>query len=151
MIIGIDPGATGAIAFIHDLGDLIAVDDMPVIDRDVPGVLLAGLIRRHRDDTTRAVVERVAARPGQGVSSMFRFGRAVGVIDGVLGALSIPVDYVSPTVWKRALGLSADKSESRRRAVDEWPDHADRFARAKDDGRAEAALIALWAQRRRAT
>jgi hypothetical protein len=52
--------------------------------------------------------------------------------------------YVTPTKWKRALGLGADKGDSRRRAMETWPYMASKFARVKDDGRAEAALIAWW-------
>jgi hypothetical protein len=51
---------------------------------------------------------------------------------------------VSPAKWKKALGLSADKGASRRRAIELWPERAQWFARVKDDGRAEAALIAYW-------
>ena len=82
--------------------------------------------------------------PKQGVTSSFNFGRSKGVVEGVFAAAGRPIVYVSPGVWKRALGLSKDKGASRRRAIELWPDHTDKFRRAKDDGRAEAALIALW-------
>ena len=38
-----------------------------------------------------AIIEKVGAMPGQGVSSMFQFGRSVGMVEGVLAALQIPV------------------------------------------------------------
>lgn len=143
--VGIDPGKTGAIAILD--GDaLVAVHDMPVIDGQVLAALVAQLLgvfsRPLR--VQHATVERVAARPGQGVSSTFGFGFSAGVVHGVLGALLIPVDIVTPVAWKRHFRLGADKDESRARAIERWPQHAGQFARKRDDGRAEAALIALW-------
>jgi len=75
---------------------------------------------------------------------MFTFGRGLGIVEGVALGAGIPVRWVSPAKWKRALGLSADKGASRRRAIELWPAQSAMFARVKDDGRAEAALIAYW-------
>lgn len=138
--VGIDPGKTGAIAILD--GDaLVAVHDMPVIDGQVSAALVALLVGQRLEHAT---VERVAARPGQGVSSTFGFGFSAGVVHGVFGALRTPVDIVTPATWKRHFRLGADKDESRARAIERWPQHAAQFARKRDDGRAEAALIALW-------
>lgn len=82
--------------------------------------------------------------PGQGVTSMFSFGRAVGAIDGELGALGItPEPEVPPRVWQRAMGLPTgkDKKPHRDKAQEVWPEQAHLFERNKDDGRADAALI----------
>lgn len=75
---------------------------------------------------------------------MFRFGYAAGQIVGVIDALSIPVIWVSPSVWKRSFMLGKDKEFSRVKAIEAFPDMRALFARKKDHGRAEAALIALW-------
>ena len=91
------------------------------------------------------MVEAVAAMPGQGVSSTFRFGQAVGAVAGVTAALGLPIQWVAPGVWKRSLRLSADKEQSRQRALELWPGFASRFARKADHNRAEAALIGLYA------
>jgi crossover junction endodeoxyribonuclease RuvC len=40
--------------------------------------------------------------------------------------------------------LSSDKDTSRQLAMQRFPDYAEKFVRKKDDGRAEAALIALY-------
>ena len=80
--------------------------------------------------------------PRQGVSSTFKYGVGYGTILGVCGALRLPVRHVTPAVWKRAAGLSKDKGASRRRACELWPAHSASFGRVRDDGRAEAALIA---------
>lgn len=142
--IGVDPGATGGIALLDHTGLLVAVDDMPYIDGAVSAPLLADLLRDHllRCPGSAAWVEQSQAMPRQGVASTFKYGTGYGVILGVLGALEIPTHHIRPNVWKRTAGLGRDKGDSRRRAIELWPSHATSFARVKDDGRAEAALIA---------
>jgi crossover junction endodeoxyribonuclease RuvC len=83
--------------------------------------------------------------PRQGVASSFNFGKSYGIVLGVLGALDVPVTHPTPAAWKKAMGVTADKASSRRRATDLWPAMSGTFARVKDDGRAESALIARWA------
>jgi hypothetical protein len=146
LIIGIDPGIIGGWAVLNHSGELVAVGDLPVAgdgaQRMVAGAVFAALVTKHSPST--AILERVSAMPGQGVSGMFRFGQAVGVVAGVLGALSIPTLYVAPAIWKRHYGLPAEKEAARQRAIERWPAHAVHFARKKDHGRAEAAFIGLW-------
>lgn len=144
MMLGIDPGATGAVAIMSDAGHLIEVTDLPHIKGSgLSGAMLAEYLREW-DDFRHAFLERVAARPGAGVSGMFNFGRDYGVIQGVLAALLIPVTLVTPAKWKGDLRVPADKDAARARAAQLWPGAAGQFARKKDDGRAEAALIGLW-------
>ena len=144
MIIGIDPGQTGAIAWLSNGGCLVHVAPLPVVKgQGLMPASLAAMVH-DRDDISHAFVERVAARPGAGVSGMFNFGRNYGMIEGVLAALEIPVTLVTPAKWKGALRVPADKSASRARAAQLWPGLAGCFARVKDDGMAEAALIGLY-------
>lgn len=146
-IIAIDPGNTGAIAVLTDDGQLIDVWDMPVVDKRISGALVRHILQPLARTATVCVIEDVHAMPGQGVTSMFTFGRGLGVVEGVALGASIPVRYVSPAKWKKALGLSKDKGVSRRRAIETWPALSPQFARVKDDGRAEAALIGhYWAK-----
>lgn len=143
VIIGVDPGASGAIAALDaDTGALLWVEDMPAHEGIVSAPLSADLIVGQA--IAVAWVENVHSMPKQGVSSSFKFGRAFGVIVGVLGGARVPVEYVTPAVWKKQARLSKDKSASRRLAVELWPAHSDLFKRVKDDGRAEAALIARY-------
>jgi crossover junction endodeoxyribonuclease RuvC len=52
--------------------------------------------------------------------------------------------FITPPTWKRAVGLTlASKDAARSEAIRRWPNHAELFASVKDDGRAEAALIAI--------
>jgi crossover junction endodeoxyribonuclease RuvC len=97
------------------------------------------------DDTFGVcVIEDVHSMPKQGVASSFKFGRGKGVVEGFFAGAGLPLRYVSPSKWKRDLGLTSDKGESRQRALELWPEHGSKFCRAKDEGRAEAALIGYW-------
>jgi crossover junction endodeoxyribonuclease RuvC len=145
-VLGVDPGLDGALAVIETSLDALLVQDMPVAKsgtgtrREVVPVLLAELIRAWRPDV--AWVEKVHAMPKQGVSSTFTFGLGYGVVLGVLAALDVPVRLVTPLAWKRGLGLDAAKLGSRAMAMRMFPREAALFARVRDDGRAEAALLA---------
>jgi crossover junction endodeoxyribonuclease RuvC len=151
-LIGVDPGASGAVAILEPDGKLVQVFDMPVVKvvsdgkakRRVSAEMLASELRLYNVHTTIAVVEQVGAMPGQGVTSMFAFGQSFGMVLGVLAGLAIPTTTVSPATWKKALKLNAGKDGARAKAAQLWPSHASEFKRVKDDGRAEAALIAYW-------
>lgn len=163
-ICGIDPGASGAVAIFDIESSELRIYDMPTATMDVgkgrkarnrrltSAVKLGALLREEEPDVLW--LEDVAARPGQGVSSMFAFGRAVGVVEGVAGGLQIPVFHVTPQRWMGEFGV-VGKSHihgggpggiptSRRMAASAFPEYARLFDRVKDDGRADAALIALY-------
>lgn len=149
--IGIDPGISGAISvFDWYTRSLLEVIDMPTLEVDSGKtkkrhISAAGL----RDilvcyPEAHVIIEKVGAMPGQGVSSMFNFGRSAGIIEGVVAALRMPSTYVTPATWTKGVGRAAGKDASRMRAMELFPTRADLFKRAKDDGRADAALIAYW-------
>jgi hypothetical protein len=149
-ILAIDIGRTGALALLTPTGDLLAVEDMPVT-ADGPAyrlapnaALVAAIVRRWQP--ARAVVEHVAARAGDAPSGAFSFGRSRGVIEGVLGAQAVPVQFVTPAWWKRRAGIPAGrdmKGLARSKAIARWPQHAEFFAREMDHDRAEASLLGL--------
>jgi hypothetical protein len=142
-ILGIDPGISGAIAFYFPgVPSRVCAEDVPVAAGEINAAGLADRIRKMRPDV--AVIERVNAMPGQGVSSTFKFGAAYGVVCGVLAALEIPCHRVSSMVWKKHFKLSSDKEASRALALRLFPATAEYFSRKKDHGRAEAALIARY-------
>jgi crossover junction endodeoxyribonuclease RuvC len=150
MILGIDIGVTGGIAVLSASGDLIEVHAMPCLAdghagrRVVNGPLLASIV--FASHATRAFVEHVSARPGEGAVGAFAFGRSRGgVIEGVLAAAGVRCQFLTPPAWKRAVGLppGRDKDVSRAAAIQRWPAKAELFSRKKDDGVAEAALIAI--------
>ncbi len=152
-VLGIDPGATGAIVVLHaGSGRIDACFDTPTVEirrgrrtaREVDAHSLASTLEAAlmACGPVHAYVERVHAMPKQGVSSMFAFGRALGVLEGVLAALHVPFEFINPLDWRRIAGVAPGKDGSRLTASRLWPADAQLFARVKDDGRAEAALIA---------
>ena len=149
IVMAIDPGLSGALAvFIDDV--LIDIIDTPTHEltrnnktkRQISASGLAAIFRDYKPD--HVIVEKVSAMPGQGVTSMFSFGRSFGVIEGIVGAFEIPVTYVTPGVWTKGIGRGAGKDASRARACELYPSHQKSFARVKDDGRADAVLIGAW-------
>ena len=150
MILAVDPGASGALAFLDLAAGKLEILDMPTVEvkrgaknkTEISPQMLAALIRGRAPLV--AVLERVGAMPGQGTASMFQFGRGVGMLEGTLAALQIPTEYVAPLVWQKAVGSRDGKDGNRQRAAELFPAYAHLFARKKDNGRADAALMAYW-------
>jgi len=151
IIAGIDPGKTGALAITYPEGSVLLYD--------VPRIVLKGKDKPAWSDWSRqwcmaldlavpdmVVIEDIAARPGQGVTSMFTFGRTLGFAHGLVAATtSCPVHFVTPSVWKGRLGLlNSSKSASREKARTFYPKVSVHLDRVKDDGRAEAILLAHY-------
>ena len=142
IVVGIDPGHGGAIAFLD--GTNSRVLDMPVVGKDINFPELMSLMWKSVD---HAYVERVSAMPGQGVTSMFTFGRAYQACLDACAGTNIPYTLVTPAVWKRRAGLiGKDKEASRAMALRLFPRLAGDLARKKDCGRADALLIARFGQ-----
>jgi crossover junction endodeoxyribonuclease RuvC len=151
---GIDPGLSGAVGLVHEDGSFAAVVDMPCTltttgRRQVDPAALAEILRQHAP--AFVLVERVGPRPKEGAVGAFSFGQTFGGILAVLATLNIPHDLVQPAAWKRRAGIppGADKRASVTTAKRLLPDAAGHLARVKDDGRAEALLLALQAWERR--
>jgi crossover junction endodeoxyribonuclease RuvC len=151
-VIGFDPGLDGAFTVLDKFGDIVDVFDMPTVEvkvgssmkRQVAPQAIVAELRLFARDPCLAVIEKVAARPGQGTASMFGFGRSAGILEGVLAGMLIPYRLVTPQVWMKSLKLAQGKGASRQRAMEIFPDQADRFKRVKDDGRSDGALIAVY-------
>lgn len=154
VVVGIDPGLSGAIAFYGegplDTEDYFAVYDMPASGEDkqraVDAYQIAYLISSFKPKN--AFVEKVNAMKGWGIGSCFRFGESYGVVRGVLGAMQIPTTLITPQKWKKHYGLKGgDKEASRALVIERWPFCTSLFARVKDHNRAEAALIAAYGKK----
>ena len=147
---GIDPGIAGAVGLVDHAGRFAGVEDMPVLPtttgrKQIDPAGLAAILRQHQP--AFVLVERVGPRPGEGAVGGFGFGHSFGCILGVLGALELPHDLIQPAVWKRRAGIPAgsDKAVSVATAKRTLPHAAAHLTRVKDDGRAEALLLALQA------
>jgi crossover junction endodeoxyribonuclease RuvC len=94
-----------------------------------------------------AFVEFVSARPKEGAVGAFSFGRCKGCVEGVAAAFGLPIAFLTPPTGKRLVGIPPSKDgakdAARSEVIRRWPNKAWLFARVKDDGRAEAALIAV--------
>ncbi len=147
-VIGIDPGLGGAVSVLSPSGELERLSDLPVIrDGKLAWIdaqaMTSLLIDTLQGRPARAVIERVQAFPGQGRSSCFNFGVSFGSLLALVQARYLPIEFVTPAVWKRALGLSSDKRASLDKARLLYP--AADLGLQKHEGRAEALLLAHWA------
>lgn len=147
MVFGIDPGFSGAVA-MYD-GNDFTVLDMPVVPGSTGKTELAmrplyDIFRTADCGQGVAWIERVSSRPKQGISSAFRFGEQFGALQMAVAARGLQSRFVTPAVWKSYFGLSSDKGVARGYAMKRFPALADQLARVRDDGRAEALLIALY-------
>lgn len=145
MYLGIDPGCSGAVVLIGTGGEYVDHMAMPTIKvgtkSRVNGAALAAWIRQH--SVAHAWLEQVGAMPGQGTASMFTFGHAAGVAEGILQGLNIPYTLVTPQAWKKSAGLiGSDKDAARSRAIQLYPELRALDAKAKGQAIADALLIA---------
>ncbi|EFM0018068.1 hypothetical protein DI17_003915 [Escherichia coli] len=144
-ILGIDPGCSGALVVITLRGSYIDHLNMPTIKvgtkSRVNGAAIAAWIRKYH--IGHAYLEQVGAMPGQGTASMFTFGHAAGVAEGILQGLNIPYTLVTPQAWKKSSGLiGSDKDAARSRAIQIYPELRALDAKAKGQAIADALLIA---------
>jgi hypothetical protein len=142
-IIGIDPGKSGAIA-------LLDTDDMQVKTYDMPGTLdeKMGLISAF-GPVKCCWLERPFFPRMIGIKNAVTIAVAYGELKACLFFGGVPTFEVDPSAWKKTMRLSTDKNASRALASQYFPDCSDQWKRVKDDGRAEAALIAHygWSKR----
>ncbi|EDO2581046.1 hypothetical protein CXC73_03880 [Salmonella enterica] len=144
-VLGIDPGCSGSLVLITEKGGYIDHLAMPTIKvgtkARVNGAAVAAWIRQY--GITHAYLEQVGAMPGQGTASMFTFGHAAGVAEGILQGLNIPYTLVTPQAWKKSAGLiGSDKDAARSRAIQLYPELRALDAKAKGQAIADALLIA---------
>jgi hypothetical protein len=151
--IGIDPGFDGAVALMSQ-----GPDDVRVSLFDTPTLEVWGGAKRKRHyhivemvkilkenmPIQIAALEDVHSMPKQGVASSFVFGRGLGIWEGILTALGIPIQMVSPQRWKKLMlaGCGKEKDASRLRASQLFPQAE--LSLKKHHGRAEALLMAEY-------
>jgi Holliday junction resolvasome RuvABC endonuclease subunit len=146
-VLGIDPGAAGALALVE--GHACSIHDMPSLsvrrgrsDKDeIDGWALLALLRELRPDV--AYLEQVGGIEGQSASSAFNFGRAAGAPEYLLMGLGVRLLRVPPTRWKKALRIKGGKDDARIEAMRRFPALAAEFRKRRPDF-SEAALIAEY-------
>tara|TARA_B100001250_G_scaffold62945_1_gene49408 strand:+ start:2883 stop:3377 length:495 start_codon:yes stop_codon:yes gene_type:complete len=154
LIIGIDPGITGAICFFEN-GEVIDVIDMPTMaegkknKRQINGRQIyneiSSRIENYKLNNIKVVVEQVSAMPGQGVTSMFNFGQSFGAIKGICAAMQLPIFFVRPAKWKKYFNLiNSQKDASRTKVIEIFPKISPILSKKKDGNKADAILIASF-------
>ena len=154
LIIGIDPGISGAICFFEngEIKDIIEMPNMadgkknkrqingPQIFNEI-SVRIKGIPKKD----VLVVMEQVSAMPGQGVTSMFNFGQSFGVIKGVCSAMQLSMHFVRPMKWKKYYSLiKCEKDASRTKVIEIFPYISSKLSRKKDSNKADAILIASF-------
>lgn len=168
---GIDPGITGALVVLPDLGE-IEFYDTPTTQvksgkklhnqMDAPAIriFLSDILARHGKDLF-AVIEKVTPMPSyktddptaerrtMGATSAFNFGKGVGVWIGLLAGLQIPYEEVHPKRWKNLMlsDMGKEKDASRVKAMQTYPQTAKHLSLKKHHGRADALLMAAYLKR----
>lgn len=149
--IGIDPGKSGGYAIINDKHpdkpSVFPWDDAEFVSA------MGGLriIHETTGDEIKCCLEKVGAMPGQGVTSMFSFGKSAGFIEGVLAANKIPYQLVPPQTWKKSFSLNSNKQTSIEVCQRLFPDvslYRTERCKKPHDGMAEALLMAEYARRK---
>lgn len=160
VILGVDPGVTGAISVFAD-GEFFAVYDLPLQaagygeKKRVDICALQDLLRdiaRYAMLTPHAAVylEHSHAMPRQGVSSMFAYGRTSGIIEASLYAAGLvsresPPARIVPAAWKRRLNILGNgkpKDADLKLARKLYPDAP--LSLKKHHNRADAILIGRY-------
>ena len=154
LIIGIDPGISGAICFFEN-GKIIEVIDMPSMaegkknKKQVNGSQIFNeislRIKNLDKNNIKVVIEHVSAMPGQGVTSMFNFGQSFGILKGICSAMQISMFFVRPAKWKKYFSLiNSEKDASRTKAIEIFPYFSSHLSKKKDSNKADAILIASY-------
>lgn len=150
VVMGVDPGVTGAVVVV---GNAVVMAHRLIPTRAGPGGRKRIDARALHDivgeliaecGVTLIVIEEPSALPKQGVASSFGFGRSLGICEGVAVGMNVRLEMVAPSTWKRQLRVPADKKQARARAGDLLPAFRHLWAKASEDGIAEAAMLALW-------
>lgn len=161
LILGIDPGANGALA-VYDAGSgrIVSIQDMPSTTQTV------GKRKRNRIDAlaladmfatfelmgvSLVVMEAVGGRPRQSASAAFVFGYGVGLLYMSVMHNKLPIETVPPATWKKLMNVPGKQNGSDDDIIaraDELFPHDRHMWRGERGGkkvdRAEAAMMARY-------
>ena len=108
VVMGVDPGLSGGYAILGDAPPLVSA--FPRAGKGLDLAQLAADWRAMAPDI--AVVEAVHSMPKQGVASSFSFGRGLGNLEGIMAALGIRYEFVSPQAWKKVVLAGTEKDKA---------------------------------------
>ena len=152
VIIGLDPGAGGALACLDSKDWTLEVFDTPHLWTIVNGKRRRIVDVKKLSDLVVArrplmiSTEKVHAMPQMDVKGIFTFGRFYGQVEMLACMAHTEFFETDPAVWKAAMSVNSDKDISRQRAGQLIPAAAAAglFKRKTDHDRAEACMLALF-------
>ena len=159
ILIGVDPGLTGAMAMLGHRGEYLHLEDIQTMQRmhaprkgGVKNQVNCYAVKEHLrswlqpydKNEVHAVIELPIAFPGQQIQTVASSFLTAGHLEGVIQSMGIAHTLVLPSEWKKAMKLTSSKEQSRAMALRAWPDAAHLLQRMKDHNRSEALLIARY-------
>lgn len=171
LIIGIDPGKQGAVAFLNSTA-VLSLKDTPTLKggkrEEYDAAAMVAVLRWLETVTTteegvHVFLEKAWGAPGQSSVATFSQGEGLGLWKGIIASLALPYTAVAPVTWKKVMladvsktaeGKAAEKRQMKVAAVTTaqrlFPRYAGAFVGPRGgimDGRAEAALLAEYGRR----
>ncbi len=145
--IGVDPGFKGALACFWHKGNIDVVD-MPIVKAtktELDETAIVAFFEKYKPDMV--VIEKSQTMPKQGISSSGRYMEGYGRIRGICAGMKIPYTLVHPKTWKKLImfDMGKSKNESIVKVGQLFP--AIDLPRKKDDGKADAILLAEYGRR----
>lgn len=145
--IGVDPGKKGAMAIMgysNTTGERYMMKIIPFDPQEYIKTL-------KQFNGATVCIEQVHSLPHEGVKSVWSFGQTYGWLLGVLDAVGLSYQTVSPNLWKKDFSLlRTEKKQSIEVCKRLFPGielkRTDR-CRNDDDNMADAALICEYARR----
>jgi crossover junction endodeoxyribonuclease RuvC len=156
-LLALDPGVTGALAAYDTNSGQLEIHDLPTTKRQIKGkknlrtvldeVEMVSLLALYAGMGYDVLFfEQIGGIPGQSAPAAFTLGHGVGVAIGAARALGLRVEPLPAATWKSALKVPSDKKAARTRASQILPTHAHMWPLVKHDGRAEAAMMAVYGE-----
>lgn len=143
-VLAFDPGLNGAWAALGSRGEFLGADELPRFVNSLDAGQISTLLHSWKPHTI--VIERVGARPRQGLSSTFKFGVSYGICIGASAGVGAALALVTPVRWKAHFRLvGKPKDASRELAILTYPEAAGSLTLKKHVGRADALLMARYA------
>jgi hypothetical protein len=107
LYIGIDPGESGGVCILDKNGNVVSIEKCGDTELEMSNIL-----KKYSRELCVGMLEKVHAFPGQGVVSVFSFGKNFGTWLGILSALEIPYYEVTPQKWMKYFGsMPKDKKD----------------------------------------
>ena len=113
---GVDPGKSGAACLISGVsGNILDFIDWPKSDNYYE-VYYQTRVWKTKNNIRLCVLEKVASMHGQGVKSVFSFGKNYGAWLMLLSSLRIPHQLITPAQWQKGLVTKTDGPDPKSRA-----------------------------------